>query len=146
TITGSVVDQDTRRPLPSVQVVIPSLNRGVVAQQNGRFLITGIPAGTYEIEAHILGYATGRDTVRVVADETVVIKFELAVTAIRFDELVVSGPPAGVQRRRAIGTGIASIDVESKLRDAPVTRLQDLLQGREAGVVSMASSGTVGAA
>ena len=67
------------------------------------------------------------------------------VSTITLDELVVSGSPAGVQRR-AIGTSIASIDVETRLRDVPVMRVQDLLQGREAGVVSMAASGTVGTA
>lgn len=146
TITGSVIDRDTRQPLANVQVFIPSIDRGITTQANGRFLIPNVAAGTYDLEAQLIGYAPGRQTVQVTTDQTVVVNFELAVTTITLDELVVSGSPAGVQRRRAIGTGIASIDVESRLRDAPVTRVQDLLQGREAGVVSMASSGTVGAA
>lgn len=146
TITGSVIDRDTRQPLANVQISVPSLGRGMVTQANGRFLIPNIPVGTHEVEAQLLGYGTGRQSVQVEAGQSAVVTFELAVTTITLDELVVSGSPAGVQRRRAIGTGISSIDVESKLRDAPVTRVQDLLQGREAGVVSMASSGTVGSA
>lgn len=145
-ITGTVIDRDTRQPLADVQVHVPSLGRGMLTAANGRFLITNVPVGTYEVEAQLLGYGTGRQTVEVRAGEATVVTFELAASTITLDELVVSGSPAGVQRRRAIGTSIASIDVESKLRDAPVTRLQDLLQGREAGVVSMASSGTVGTA
>src|SRR5690606_38631578 len=112
----------------------------------GRFLMRDVPVGTYEIEAQGIGYSTIRRTVQVTEGQTVVVDFELPLSAIALDELVVSGSPAGVQRRRAIGTGITSIDVESRLRDAPVTRVQDLLQGREAGVMSMASSGTGGAA
>ncbi|HLU24429.1 MAG TPA: TonB-dependent receptor [Longimicrobiales bacterium] len=146
TITGVVVDRDTRQPIPSAQIMIPSIGRGVVAQANGRYLLRNVPPGTYEIEAQGIGYRTVSQTVQVADGQTVVVDFELPLSAIALDELVVAGSPAGVQRRRAIGTGIASIDVESKLRDAPVTRVQDLLQGREAGVMSMASSGTVGAA
>jgi len=146
TVTGVVVDRGTRQPLAGAQVTIPELNRGMATAANGRFLIPNIPAGTYEIEAQLIGYESGRQTVQVVGGEATVIDFELTFTAITLDEVVVSGSPAGEQRRRAVGTSIASIDVESKLRDAPVTRIQDLLQGREAGVVSMASSGTVGAA
>jgi len=146
TVTGSVVDRSTRQPLANAQVFIPRLGRGLTTSANGRYLIPNVPVGTYEIEAQFIGYGTVRHTVEVVDGQTAVVDFELSVSTIALDELVVSGSPAGVQRRRAIGTGIASIDVESKLRDAPVTRIQDLLQGREAGVVSMASSGTLGAA
>src|SRR5690606_1650756 len=146
TITGVVVDRDTRQPIPSAQIMIPSIGRGVVAQANGRYLLRNVPPGTYEIEAQGIGYRTVSQTVQVADGQTVVVDFELPLSAIALDELVVAGSPAGVQRRRAIGTGIASIDVESKLRDAPVTRVHALLQGREAGVMSMASSGTVGAA
>lgn len=146
TITGAVVDRNSRQPLPGAQVVIPRINRGIMTAANGRYLLPNVPVGSYEIEAQLIGYGTVRQTVQVAAGQTAVVDFELAVSAISLDEVVVSGSPAGEQRRRAIGTGITSIDVESKLRDAPVTRVQDLLQGREAGVVSMASSGTVGAA
>jgi TonB-dependent SusC/RagA subfamily outer membrane receptor len=146
TVTGSVIDRNSRQPLAGAQVVIERLGRGVMAPANGRYLLPNIPVGTYEIEAQLIGYGVVRQTIQVEAGQTVVANFELAISAIALDEVVVSGSPAGVQRRRAIGTGVTSIDVESKLRDAPVTRVQDLLQGREAGVVSMASSGTVGAA
>lgn len=146
TVTGTVVDRSTRQPLTGVQVYIQRLGRGALTSENGRFLIANIPAGSYEVEAQLIGYAPARQTVQVAADQTVAVNFELATMAIALDEVVVSASPAGAQQRRAVGTGISSIDVESKLRDAPVTRVQDLLQGREAGVVSMASSGTVGAA
>ncbi|HEX6940460.1 MAG TPA: TonB-dependent receptor [Longimicrobiales bacterium] len=145
-ITGVVVDRDTRQPLAGVQVYIQRLDRGGITAENGRYRLTGIPVGTYEIEAQLLGFATVRQTAQVVAGQTAVVDFALAASAISLDEVVVTSSPTGEQRRRAIGTGIASIDVETRLRDAPVTSVSQLLQGREAGVLSMASSGTAGTA
>src|SRR5690606_21902808 len=71
-ITGSVIDRDTRQPLANVQVHLPSLGRGMVTAANGRFLITDVPVGTYEVEAQLLGYGTGRQTVEVRAGEAAV--------------------------------------------------------------------------
>ncbi|TVR59413.1 MAG: TonB-dependent receptor [Gemmatimonadales bacterium] len=146
TITGTVRDRANQRPLAGAQVSIPQLNLGSLSDSNGAFSLSGVPAGTHELQVQFIGYRSVSQEVTVTSGETTEISIALASQAIDLDEVLVTASPAGERRRRATGTGIASIDIETRLRDAPITRLQDALQGREAGVTSLAASGTVGAA
>jgi TonB-dependent starch-binding outer membrane protein SusC len=146
TVTGVVRDQANQRPLAGAQVSIPALNIGALTNSSGAFDLTSVPAGTHQVQVQFLGYRQASQEVTVASGETATVNFDLSRQAIDLDEVLVTGSPAGETRRRASGTNIASIDIETRLQDAPIMRLQDALQGREAGVTSLASSGTVGAA
>jgi len=145
TITGQVTDQ-AGNPLAGAQVFVQGTNIGALTDAEGRYRLANVPAGEATLRVQRIGFGTGERTVTVTSGETVAADFQLSETAIGLDEVVVTGSPAGEQRRRAIGTGIASIDVENTLANAPITSFNELLQGREAGVVSMAASGTAGTA
>lgn len=146
TVTGVVRDQTNQRPLAGAQVSIPALNIGALTNASGTFELTSVPAGTHQIQVQFIGYRQATEEATVTSGETTTLDFTLAPQAINLDEVLVTGSPAGETRRRTSGTNIASIDIETRLQDAPITRLQDALQGREAGVTSLASSGTVGSA
>src|SRR5690606_41550431 len=45
TITGQVTDQSTGRPLGSVQVFVAGTNRNTLSNAEGRYVLTGVPAG-----------------------------------------------------------------------------------------------------
>ncbi len=145
-VTGTVRDRANQRPLGGAQVSIPNLNLGALTDSSGNFSIANVPAGTHTLQVQFLGYRAATEEVTVVSGQATDVTIALASQAIDLDEVLVTASPAGERRRRATGTGIASIDIETRLRDAPITRLQDALQGREAGVTSLAASGTVGAA
>ena len=49
TVTGRVIDSSTNQPLASAQVSIPQLSIGVLTQQNGRFILLNVPAGTHTL-------------------------------------------------------------------------------------------------
>jgi TonB-dependent starch-binding outer membrane protein SusC len=146
TVAGLVRDRANLRPLPGALVSIPAIDVGSLSDAEGRFSLSDVPAGTHQLRVQYMGYRTATEQITVVAGETVELTLDLAPSAIALDEVLVTGSPAGEQRRRSMGTGIAAIDVETRLQDAPVTRLQDVLQGREAGMTSLAASGTVGTA
>jgi outer membrane receptor protein involved in Fe transport len=57
-ITGTVTDGYFSDPLPGAIVRIPELNKGVEADLDGRYEITGVKAGTYTLEVSYVGYAT----------------------------------------------------------------------------------------
>jgi outer membrane receptor protein involved in Fe transport len=64
-VQGSVKDQSTGSALPSVNVVLmhttdSSIVTGAVTDENGKFSVTGIPAGTYVVEFRMIGYAEKR--------------------------------------------------------------------------------------
>ncbi len=55
-ITGVVVDQSTQEVLPSAAIQILGSTLGASTTIDGRFTITGIPFGTYQVRASIVGY------------------------------------------------------------------------------------------
>ena len=58
TISGVVVDKDSRRPLPGATIFIAedSLRRNVISDENGKFILTAIPVGRHSIQCTYNGY------------------------------------------------------------------------------------------
>jgi TonB-dependent SusC/RagA subfamily outer membrane receptor len=71
------------------------------------------------------------------------LRFQLTQSAITLDQIVVTGT-AGGEQKRAIGTTVATINAAAIRETAPITTVQELLNGRAPGVVVVAGSGTVG--
>lgn len=145
TVTGTVVDQATQRPLAGAQITVGGTTLGTITNQQGRFLIPNVPAGPREVRAMLIGYRGASQTVDVTAGGSVTVEFQLAQSAVALDEVVVTGT-AGRQERRAQSAVIASVDAASVVETAPVASVTDLLQGRVTGVSITQSSGTSGTA
>jgi hypothetical protein len=84
-ITGRVTVQGTGQPLAGVQVFLPALQRGLLTNQDGQYLISGVAAGQYEVRATVLGYSEGAERVTVRAGETITANFALAQSAIELE-------------------------------------------------------------
>lgn len=57
-ITGKVVDETSREPIPGVNVTIIGTNIGAATDLNGDFEINGISPGMYQVKFSSVGYAT----------------------------------------------------------------------------------------
>ncbi|WP_181149329.1 carboxypeptidase-like regulatory domain-containing protein [Salinibacter sp. 10B] len=57
-LTGRVVDQTTKQPLPGANVYIERLDRGTATRNDGRFTLDGLPTGTYTVRVSMVGYET----------------------------------------------------------------------------------------
>ena len=57
-ITGRVMDAETREELIHVNIIISGSQRGTTTDTTGRFEITGLEAGIYNLEFRYLGYRT----------------------------------------------------------------------------------------
>lgn len=89
-ISGQVTDAATRTPLAGASVVPIGTELGAAADPDGRFLITGIPAGTYSVEASMIGYKPQVKTiVEVSPAHTTEIVFRLAQSRIELGEVTV---------------------------------------------------------
>lgn len=156
TVMGRVVDAASGRPLPSVQVYVPApgadarrrrgrMGRdaqiGTVTDQDGRYRLSGVPAGEVVVTANLLGYGQVEETVTVVSDGTVMLNFELHVEALQLDAVVVSGT-AGQARQREVGNAISQISMANVAE--PINKLDHLIQGRAAGVSVTEGSGMAG--
>lgn len=142
-ITGTVTGDDGRS-LAGAAVSVVDTNLGVFADEQGRYVLQ-VAAGTHEVQARHLGYATATQTVTVGAGQSVTADFRLATRAIALDELVVSLQATRASRAE-IGTDLERFDAEREMEKAAVENLSDLLNARSAGVSISESSGSAGAA
>jgi hypothetical protein len=141
-IVGLVTDASSMPPLNGVQVFIPGTSYGTLTNQEGRYLLLNVPAGSHTIRALVIGYAASETTVNVAAGETVTLDLSLSVSAVALDEVVVTGQGRETARRE-IGNTITTVNTEA-LSAAPVTSMSELLQGRAAGMTIMSGGGQVG--
>ena len=141
TVTGTVTDAASQRPVGSVQVFLVGTGLGTLSRDNGRFVILNVPAGDYTLRAERIGYTTA-DAQITVAGGALQQDFSLAAQALGLDEIVVTGT-AGAARRREIGNTVSLLDVEQDVV-APPANVDALLQARVPGMSVTQSSASVG--
>ena len=91
TISGTVTDQKTGKPLQHVEVYIHHLKIGSVSDSRGNFVLNNVPAGKHAVEAKLLGYFPKHiEGVEVKAGETTSLKIKMEMTSITFDEVEIS--------------------------------------------------------
>lgn len=77
-ITGTVTDASTGAPIPFANVVLTGTKMGAMTLTDGKYLIPGVPAGTYTVRVMMMGYVTGESKGLKVADgKTVEVDFAL---------------------------------------------------------------------
>ena len=140
-VTGLVMDATSGQTLESAQVYLPSLALGALSNSEGRFLILNVPTGTHEIGVQLIGYSAGTQTVTVVAGTPVEVNFELNATALRLQELVVTGV-AGETPRIKLPFTVEKLDFENI--PVPTPSADGLMQGKVAGAKVQSSSGQPG--
>ena len=138
-VTGTVEDAKTGETLPGVQVVIAEVSMGAVTNGDGVYEITGVPAGTYTIEARFVGFRARTKDVEVQAGETASVDFRLRESAVNLNEVVVTGAGGAVEKRK-LGNTISTIDA-GNLESMPVQNVSEILQGREPGLSGLPSGG-----
>lgn len=90
TIAGTVIDGDLGETLIGANVVIAGTLNGSTTDIDGKYAISGIAPGTYDLKFSYIGYNTATVTgVEVVAGETTTIDFTMTSEAIGLDEVVV---------------------------------------------------------
>jgi len=141
-IAGQVVDASNGIPLAGAQVFIPGANLGTLANAQGHYRISSVPAGFQRISVILLGFSQQTQTIEVLAGRTAELDFSLQPTAIALDEIVVTA--TGERRKVELGNAIAEIQAEEVTELAPITNAFDLLQGRAAGVQVLNTGGGAG--
>ncbi|MGH7458145.1 MAG: carboxypeptidase-like regulatory domain-containing protein, partial [Longimicrobiaceae bacterium] len=106
TVAGTVVDEQSLRPLAGAQVAVEGTGRGTLANSRGEFLLTGLTGAEVSLRVTLIGYRTVDRSVEVGATD---LRIALSETAIELDEVVVTGT-AGAVERRSIGNAVSTID------------------------------------
>lgn len=89
-VSGRVIDLDTRRPLTDAHVFIASSMIGAVTDDRGRFRLPRVPAGAHTLYVSMLGYAPARVDTLFNSGGTYRIALALHQTVIEGPEVTVT--------------------------------------------------------
>jgi len=136
-ITGTVTDAENGEALPGVSVVVKGTTIGAVTDFEGNYSIS-VP----NADALLVFSFVGMESQTFAVGNSTTIDVQLAVDAIKMDEVVVIG--YGTSTREA-NTGAVTIIDEESLKDVPELSFEKMLAGKAAGVQVTATSGQPGA-
>jgi iron complex outermembrane receptor protein len=129
TVVGRALDAATLAPVSGA--VVSVADRSGLSADDGRFLVTAVPAGTHTIRVSRLGYAEASQEVTVAAGQTVTVELRMTSEAIGLGEFVVTGYG---QRREADVTGVIEAISAEEFNTGRVISAEQLIQGKVAGV------------
>lgn len=115
-ITGAVKDK-TGNPVEFVNIQIEKTTLGASTDVHGKFTISNVPSGTYNLVASFVGFETSRQSVTVKEGETLTISISLTEQINSLQEV-----------------SITSTGIKSEVKDIPGTvSLIDAVQIQESG-------------
>jgi TonB-linked SusC/RagA family outer membrane protein len=141
-IIGTVTDASSARPLSGVTVNIPGTSIGSLTGADGRYILTGVPAGSHTVRAAMIGFGAATQSATVAADQATTVDFTLQPEAVLLEGVVAVG--YGTQQRRDVTGSVASVRAED-IRQIPTSNAIQAIQGRVAGVDIVRTSSLPGA-
>jgi TonB-linked SusC/RagA family outer membrane protein len=143
TVTGTVTDRQTNRPIEGVQVRVVGSPRGTQTDQTGQFRLTNVGTGTVSLVVQRIGYGASTRSVSVTTGGTTTANFTLAIAATSLEQIVITATGQS-ERRRENGAATATIDSASLTKSA-ISTFSDALSSRAPGVVVQTAAGETGA-
>ena len=135
TVTGTVTDEVG--PMPGVTVLLKGTSNGVVTDFDGNYTITDVPADGVLVYSYV-GFVTQEIPVSGRSEIDVTLESDVST----LDEVVVIG--YGTMKRSDVTGAMVSVSSESIEESVPTT-IDQVLQGRAAGVQIQQNSGAPGA-
>ncbi len=91
--TGTVKGKITSKSqsIAGANVGIPEIQKGNATDQNGEYIIEGIPAGTYVLQATAVGFEKVTKEVNVRAGSSTELDIQLKESLLELDQMVVTG-------------------------------------------------------
>ena len=136
TVTGKVVDSQSKEPLPGVSIVVDGTTTGTVTNFDGEYTID-VNTGAVLVYSYI-GYSDLQKEVTAGG----VMNIELSTSTESLDEVVIVGY-GSVKKKDATGA-VSSVKTEDFNRGVSSSP-SDLIQGKVSGVMITNSSGDPGA-
>ena len=134
--TGRIAGKVTERgkePIAFANVTIPASKQGTMTDENGNFVLPGVPAGTVQVQVQAIGFDKQVLTVQVTAGATATLNFNFGESKVvkQIEEIEVR---AEKRIDTKSSTTKQSITAE-KLREIPVDNLREAVSTK-AGVVA----------
>lgn len=131
-LRGTVRSATDNSPITGAQIVLEGTRLGGPTNDDGRYLIPGVPAGTYTVTVQLIGFAPQRrEGVVIEAGQTAVADFELRTQVLSMAEIVVTGVTEGTSRAKLPFT-VAKVSADAM--PVPPKAAVSSIQGKVAGV------------
>src|SRR5213075_531554 len=105
TVAGQVTDKCNQQPVAGAAVLVVGTSLQARTSREGRYSITNVPPGTYEVQVRFIGYATATQPVTVTAGQSATLDVALTPAAVPLDVVVVSATGAE-QLKRELGNNV----------------------------------------
>ena len=140
-IAGLVRDGASAQTLEGAHVSIDGAEGGVLTNQSGRYVVSGVSAGSHEVTFALLGYENLTLEVTVVSGETAVLNADMVAGVLDVQDIVVTGVARGIPKVKLPFT-VDKVDIA----DIPVPPVsaEGYLVGKVPGVKVQSTSGTPG--
>lgn len=132
TIAGTVTS-DAGAPVQGASVAVAGTGRGTVTGADGRYTVTGVPAGQQLLRVTKIGFNEATQSVAVMAGQTATANVRLASTAVQLEGLVAVG--YGTQRKETLTGSVATVTAED-LTEIPSATTSGALVGKVPGVLT----------
>jgi TonB-dependent SusC/RagA subfamily outer membrane receptor len=133
TLTGKVIDERTKAPLAGATVHIKGSTHEVVTSETGEFTFVTAQHLPLTYTVSFVGYQTTEAT----QNEQGYFTVKLFQSTHQLKDVVIVG--YGTQSRKNLASAVSSVNV-SQIEDIPATSVDQLLQGKAAGVLASANS------
>ena len=131
-ITGTVTDSALGRGLSNAQIAVSGTRLRAETDDQGRYTVVGVPAGTYTVEARRIGYRRGSLANVVVTDGgTATAAFALVTAPLTLEAVVTTGvvdPTSGTR----VPFTVARVDAANA--PVPPSNALETIQGKVSGV------------
>ncbi len=135
-ITGKVYDDDTGEPLPGVNIIIKGTQTGTVTDVYGYFSVEADDEEAV-LQVSFLGYISQE----VAVNKSVPAEIRLLPDVLGLEEVVVVG--YGVEKKSLVTGAISTVKAQD-IANTSISRAEQALQGRTAGVYVLPESGSPG--
>ncbi|HEU4632199.1 MAG TPA: SusC/RagA family TonB-linked outer membrane protein [Gemmatimonadaceae bacterium] len=131
-IGGTVTDSSSGTPIVGALVSVMGTTLGASTGADGRYLVTGVPAGTHTVQVRRLGF-TPRNVPQVVvtAGQRATVDVRLRPTALQLEAVVTTGVIGPTQNTRVPFT-VGRVNAADL--PVPATNAVESIQGKMAGV------------
>ena len=95
---GKVIDSKTGTVLPGVNIFIPDLQKGTITDDQGNYLISEIPSGSFAVQFSYVGYKSFIKKINV-DNSSIELNVDLTPAEIHLGEVVVVGNSVTLQEK-----------------------------------------------
>ena len=122
-ISGVVKDKTTGEPLFGANVILAGTSLGAATDMNGKYIINGVPAGSYTIQASYIGYLREKQNINVSENEKLELNFVLEPVGVKGKTVVVTAQANG--QTQAINQQLSSEQILNVVSAAKIQELPD---------------------